>query len=67
MAELAPEHPSMWTLLGSPDEEILKVAEQVYRGQLAVVPSVLPTKNRTGAWGSCTENLPDHGQGRSTE
>ena len=25
-------HPSLWTLLGSPDSEILKVAEQVYRG-----------------------------------
>ena len=41
-AESAPEHPSMWTLLGSPDAEILKVAEQVYRGEHAVVPSVLP-------------------------
>ena len=41
-AELAPEHPSMWTLLGSPDKEILEVVEQVYRGELAVVPCVLP-------------------------
>ena len=32
-----------WTsLLGSPDEEILEVAEHVYREELAVVPSVLP-------------------------
>ena len=30
MAESAPEHPSVQTLLGSPDEEIPKVAEQIY-------------------------------------
>ena len=34
MAELAPEHPSMWTLFKSPDSEILKVAEQGYRGSM---------------------------------
>ena len=42
MTELAPEQ----TLLGSPDAEILKVAEQVYRGELTVAPSVLPHKQQ---------------------
>ena len=33
MAEaMTPEHPFVWTLLGSVDSEILKVAEQVYGG-----------------------------------
>ena len=41
-AKSVPEHPSMQTLLGFPDEEILEVAEQVCRGELAVVPSILP-------------------------
>ena len=41
-AESAPKHPSVQTLLGSPDKEILEVAEQVYRGELALAPTVLP-------------------------
>ena len=37
MAEvMAPEHPSVWTLLGSMDAEILKIAKQVYQGECAV-------------------------------
>ena len=36
------EHPSVGTLLGSTDKEILDVVEQVYRRQNKVVPSVLP-------------------------
>ena len=39
--ERALEDPSVRTLLGSTDWEILNVAEQVYRGQYEVVPSVL--------------------------
>ena len=46
MAKLAPEYPSVQTLLGSLDEEILKIAEQVYRGELAVATSVLPHKQQ---------------------
>ena len=43
MAEAtAPEHPSVWTLLGSIDTEILKIAEQVCRGECVVAPSMLP-------------------------
>ena len=34
MAKLAPEHPSVKTLLEYPDSEILKVAEQVYKGSI---------------------------------
>ena len=41
-AELVPEHPPVWTLVGSPDAEILRVAEQVYWGEHVVAPSVLP-------------------------
>ena len=48
-AKLAPEHPSMQSLLGSPDAEILKVVEQVYRGEHAVATSVLPIDNRMNA------------------
>ena len=48
MAELASEQPSVQNLLGSPDAEILKVAEQVYRGELAVAPSVLPCIQQDG-------------------
>ena len=40
--EMAPEYPSVITLLGSPDQEILDVAKWVYRGQYKVAPSVLP-------------------------
>ena len=43
---MAPEHLSMRTLLGSPDAEILKVAEQVYRAECAVVPSILPHRQQ---------------------
>ena len=43
---MSPEHPSIRTLLGSPDAEILKVAEQVYRGESAVVPSILPCRHQ---------------------
>ena len=40
--------PFVRTLLGSPDAEILKVVEQVYRGELAVVPNVLPYRQQDG-------------------
>ena len=39
----APDHPSIWTLIGSTDVEILKIAEQVYWG-CVVSPSVLPCR-----------------------
>ena len=57
-AKLAPEHPSAWTLSGSPDAEILKVAEQDYRGELAGVHSgvLLCKQQDMGAWGSCAKN-----------
>ena len=40
--EIALEHLSLRTLLGSTDQEILDVTEQVYRGQYQVAPSILP-------------------------
>ena len=38
--EMASEHPSIRTLLGSPNQEILGVAEQVYMGYYELAPSV---------------------------
>ena len=34
------EHPSVWTLVGSKDANLLQVAEQIYKGEYMVVPSV---------------------------
>ena len=48
MAESAAENPSVWILLGFSDAEILKVAEQVYKGELTVEPGVLPCKQEDG-------------------
>ena len=41
---MAPEHPSVRTLLGSTDQEILDVAEHVYQGQYKVALSMLPRR-----------------------
>ena len=38
---MAPEHPSMWILIGSTDKAILQVAEQVYCGEWTLASSVL--------------------------
>ena len=39
---VAPGHPSVRTLLGSTNQEILDVVEWVYRRQYKVVPRILP-------------------------
>ena len=39
---MAPEHPSVQTLLGSMDVEILKITKRVYKGEHVTTPSVLP-------------------------
>ena len=39
LTEAAPEHPSMWTLVGSKDSDLLQIAEQIYKGEYMVVPS----------------------------
>ena len=41
--ETAPAHPSDRTLLGSSDQEILDVTEQVYQVEYMLVPSELPS------------------------
>ena len=41
MAESAPEHPSMWTILGSPWFRDPKVEEHVYRAECVIAPSIL--------------------------
>ena len=38
----APEHPSVRTLLGSTNADILKVTEKVYQGECVTAPIVLP-------------------------
>ena len=40
--KMAPVHPSVRSLLGSADEEMLKLAKDVYHGWYQVVPSVIP-------------------------
>ena len=35
-------HPSMWTLAGSRDANLLQVAEQIYKGEYMVAPSMFP-------------------------
>ena len=39
--EMAPEHPSMSTPIGATDDAIIPVAEEVYRGEWTLGPSVL--------------------------
>ena len=39
--ETAPEHPSVWTLIGSQDSNLLWVMDQIYKGEYALAPSVL--------------------------
>ena len=38
--ETALEHPSIWTLIGSSNSDLLWVAEQIYKGEFVVVPSM---------------------------
>ena len=60
MAKSAPEHPSVQTLLGSPDAVVLKVAEQVYSRELAVVPSVLSHKQQDRCMRELCQELAGH-------
>ena len=39
--EVAPEHPSVRTLIGTTDDAIIQVAEQVYQGEWTLAPSML--------------------------
>ena len=38
--EVVPEHPSVWTHVGSRDSNLLSVTEQIYKGEYMVVASV---------------------------
>ena len=38
--ETALEHPSVWTLIGSRDSDLLWVTEQIYKGEYMVAPSM---------------------------
>ena len=47
MAEvMAPAHPSVRTFLGSTNQEILDLAEQVYQREYVLAPSELPSATR---------------------
>ena len=39
-SETALEHPSVWTLVGSKDANLLKVTEQIYKDGYVVAPSI---------------------------
>ena len=58
MTYSASEDPSMQTLLGFHDAEILKVAEKVYRESVQLNPVYSPTDNMMSAWESCAKILP---------
>ena len=58
MADTALKHPSLWTLLGSPDTAILEIAEEVYRGEWTVAPSVLPCKQQDESMRIMSQELP---------
>ena len=50
--EMALEHPSVGSLLGSTDQKILGVAEQVYHGEYVLPPVNSPTADRRNTWQS---------------
>ena len=59
MAKLvAPEHPSIQTLLGSMDAEMLNIAKQVHRRESTVALIVLPTDSWKSASENSARNLP---------
>ena len=58
--ETAPEHPSVRTLLGSTDQEILDVMEQVYRGQYEVVSSIQFCRHQDQFMGKLHEEQGQH-------
>ena len=60
MAESVPEHPSVQTLLGSCDTEILKVAEQVYQGECVVASSVLSHRQQDNCMRELHQELTRH-------
>ena len=39
-SETALEHPSVWTLVGSEDSDLLQIAKQIYKGEYIVAPSI---------------------------
>ena len=68
MAESAPEHPSMQTLLGSSDAEILKVAEKSLQGRTCSCAKCSPQQITGNVHeGAVPRTCQMHGQGWSTE
>ena len=60
---IAPEHPSVRTLLGSTNVEILKTPEQLYWRKCVVAHSVLPPLTTEEAYkGVMPGTVPVHGQ-----
>ena len=58
--EMASDHPSVKTLIGSTDLEILDVAEHVYRGQYEVALSMLPQRLQDQFMAELYEELSKH-------
>ena len=58
--DMAPKHPSMQTLLGSPDSAILEIAEQVYRGEWVVALSILPHRQQDDCMRELCQELTRH-------
>ena len=56
----ASEHPSMQTLLGSPDAVILAILEQVYSGEWTLAPSVLPCRQQAECMRILCQELAKH-------
>ena len=66
--EIVPDHPSVRTLLGSTDHEILDVAEHVHWGQYEVAPSTLPCKAQRPIYDWTTQGArPVPGEGWALE
>ena len=55
--EMALEHPFVRTLLGSTDQGILEVVEQMNRGQYEVALSVLPHRHQDQIMAELHEDL----------
>ena len=55
---MAPEHPSIRTLLGSTEANLLKIAKQVYGGSMCLSPLCSPASSRRSVWCSYTLNWP---------
>ena len=57
-SETALEHPSVQTMVGFRDADVLQVAEQIYKGKYVVAPVCSPMPNVTTSWRSYERRSP---------